>query len=261
MGSSPSRSSSKFGSVSVTASARAAVTVPVPAQDPLGRLPGQAARGNARAAASCPSPARPSPPEPESRCDRRWRPATTVTSRSSAARCLVPSSRGSARCGRAASGRCRPGRRPRWSGAPARPVDAVAGEAGDLGHRLVQGGERAQGPVAEGVGGRPGRQRGLDQGHAEEGVLAAGDPHGDRLGLVLDGVDRPGQLVDAGVEGVQQVGDQRARARRSCRTPARSPRAAARRWRSAAARPGARRSRPPGCRCSCPAAGRRGTAR
>ena len=84
-------------------------------------------------------------------------------------------------------------------------LDAVAGVAGDLGHGRRQGAQRAQDVVGQPVPGGAGAHDGLDQRRLEQALVGAGDAHGDRLGLVLDGVDRPGELVDALGEGPGQV--------------------------------------------------------
>ena len=58
-------------------------------------------------------------------------------------------------------------------------------------------GERAQRLVAEAVARRTGGEHGLDERRLQQRLVAAGDPDGDRLRLVLDGVDGTGELLDA----------------------------------------------------------------
>ena len=76
-------------------------------------------------------------------------------------------------------------------------VDLVADPAGDLGDGRVEVGERAQRLVAEAVAGRAGRQHRLHERRLQQRLVAAGDADGDGLGLVLDGVDGAGELLDA----------------------------------------------------------------
>ena len=120
------------------------------------------------------------------------RPRATSTSRSLATRRLVPTSAGlrSTRlaicCGDAAA----------VDDGDRVAVDAVAGEAGDLGDGRVEVGEHLQRPVAEHVAPGAGVEHGLHEAPVHHALVAAGDADGDRLGLVLDGVDGPGQLVD-----------------------------------------------------------------
>ena len=92
-----------------------------------------------------------------------------------------------------------------------RALDAVPGVARDLGDSGVEGGEGAQRPVAEPVPpGACGEQLAHER-PGEQGILGAGDPDGDGLGLVLDGVDGAGELLDAAGEGVGEVLEQHAR--------------------------------------------------
>src|SRR4029453_15004121 len=67
-------------------------------------------------------------------------------------------------------------------------VDAVAGEAHDLGHGWADVGQRAQGAVAELVAAGPGGPHLLDQRDRQQRLVRAGDAHGAGLGLVLYGV-------------------------------------------------------------------------
>ena len=76
-------------------------------------------------------------------------------------------------------------------------VELVADPTGDLRHGGIDVGQRAQRLVAEPVACRPGRQHGLHERRLQQGLVAARDPDRDRLGLVLDGVDRTGELLDA----------------------------------------------------------------
>ena len=86
-----------------------------------------------------------------------------------------------------------------------RSLDAVARVTRDGSNRRVEGGERAQGAVTEAIAARTGTQKLGNERHGDEGVLGPGDADGDGLGLVLDGVDGPGQLLDAARQRVGEV--------------------------------------------------------
>ena len=58
---------------------------------------------------------------------------------------------------------------------------------------------------------RPRRQRRHHQRHLQQRLVAAADAHGDGLGLVLDGVDRSGQLLDGRGEAGGEVVEHHAR--------------------------------------------------
>ena len=90
-------------------------------------------------------------------------------------------------------------------------LDRVAGEADHRVDGRVERGQRAQRRVAEPLPRRAGRQDGLHERTVEQGLVRAGDADGDRLGLVLDGVDRPGQLLDAAGQRGGEVVDQAGR--------------------------------------------------
>ena len=75
-------------------------------------------------------------------------------------------------------------------------LDAVAGEADDLGDGRADVGQRAQRAVRELVAVGARAHHLAHERHLEQGLVAAGDADRDGLGLVLDGVDRPGQLLD-----------------------------------------------------------------
>ena len=117
-------------------------------------------------------------------------------------------------------------------------LDAVAGVADHLLDRRVERGERAQRAVAEPV--PAGARRPAPP--ARAGVASrpssrAGDADGDGLGLVLDGVDRAGQLLDGpGERGGEVVDEHRRRADLAVLELVRLERQR-RRWRSAAATP------------------------
>ncbi len=84
-------------------------------------------------------------------------------------------------------------------------VDAVPGVARDLGDGRVQRRDRAQHRVRQVGALRTGTEQAADQGQREQRLVRAGDANRDGLGLVLDGIDGPGQLVDAGGEGGGQL--------------------------------------------------------
>ena len=90
-------------------------------------------------------------------------------------------------------------------------LDAVPRVPGHLGNRRVQLGHRAEGAVAQAVAQGAGSQEPAHELGAEEGVLGPGDPDRHSLGLVLDGVDRPGQLLDRPRQRVGEVVEQDAR--------------------------------------------------
>ena len=75
-------------------------------------------------------------------------------------------------------------------------LDAIAGEADDLVDRGIERGERAQRPVAEAIAGRAGVEHRLHERHLQQRLVRTGDADGDGLGLMLDRVDRTGQLLD-----------------------------------------------------------------
>ena len=127
--------------------------------------------------------------------------------------------------------------------------DAVAGEA-DHRRRSPARGRPAlcSDPVAEAVARRHRRPAPPARAARQQRLVGAGDADRDRLGLVLDGVDRAGELLDARVSAAVRSRPPRS-ACRSCRTRAGRRRAARHRWRSGAAT----RAAPP---CS-PRGGRR----
>ena len=71
--------------------------------------------------------------------------------------------------------------------------------------------ERAQRAVAERVARGTGREHLAGQRDLQQLLVGTGDADGDRLGLVLDRVDRPGELLDAGGERGGEVLDDPAR--------------------------------------------------
>ena len=75
-------------------------------------------------------------------------------------------------------------------------LDPVPGEPGDLLDGGVERHERAQRAVAQPVARRARGERRRDQRHVEQRLVGARDPDRDRLGLVLDRVDRAGELLD-----------------------------------------------------------------
>ena len=75
-------------------------------------------------------------------------------------------------------------------------VHAVPRVAGDLGHRRVEVGEHLHRPVREHVAAGAGRQHRLHERAVDDALVTAGDPDRDRLGLMLDRVDGPGELLD-----------------------------------------------------------------
>jgi hypothetical protein len=83
-------------------------------------------------------------------------------------------------------------------------LHAVARPPGHLGDGAVHGAEDPQGAVAKAVTRRACGQHRLHQCGGEQGFLGAGDPNGDGLRLVLDGVDWASQLLDA----LRQRGDE-----------------------------------------------------
>ena len=92
-------------------------------------------------------------------------------------------------------------------------IDLVADPPGDLGDRRIDVGEGAQRLVAEAVARGAGGEHRLDERRLQQGLVAAGDADGDGLRLVLDGVDRAGELLDAlGERGGEVVDHDRGRA-------------------------------------------------
>ena len=141
-------------------------------------------------------------------------------------------------------------------------VDAVAGEPGDLGDGRVEIGQHLQRAVAEPVAAGAGGEHRLHQRAVEHALVAAADADGDRLGLVLDRVDRPGQLLDRARQRGGEIVDQRARRADLARLGAGSSSSGASRQRVAQQRrSGAPRSTPRGGRRSTRCAARRGTGR
>ena len=90
-------------------------------------------------------------------------------------------------------------------------LDAVAGEPEHRRDRGIEIDERAQRAVREAVARGAGREHRLHERHAQQRLVGAGDADRDRLGLVLDRVDRPRQLLDHRGEPGGEVLDQRAR--------------------------------------------------
>ena len=140
-------------------------------------------------------------------------------------------------------------------------LDAVAGEADDRLDGGIEIGEHLQRAVRQPVARRAGRQRLLHQRPVEHALVAAADADGDRLGLVLDRVDRSGELLDRARQRRGEIVDEHAgrgelagaalvRLERRCRWTGR-----------AAGRPAGPRSTPRGGRRRCRCAGRRRTAR
>ena len=119
------------------------------------------------------------------------RPRATSTSRSLATRRFVPTSAG-LRSTRLALARHAAAVDDRDRVA----VDAVAGEPGDRGDGRVEVGEHLQRAVAEHVAAGAGVEHRLHQRPVEHALVAAADADRDRLRLVLDRVDRPGELLD-----------------------------------------------------------------
>jgi hypothetical protein len=93
------------------------------------------------------------------------------------------------------------------------PLDAVPGVADNLGHHGADVGQRAQRAVRELVAVGAGGDDLVDQRDGQQRLVAARDADGDGLGLVLDGVDGTGQLLDGPREcGGQVVDHHRGRA-------------------------------------------------
>ena len=77
--------------------------------------------------------------------------------------------------------------------------------------RRVEVDQGAQRAVTEPVASRPGGERRRDQRHLQQRLVGTRDADRDRLGLVLDRVDRTRQLVDAPGERGREVMDDGAR--------------------------------------------------
>ena len=135
------------------------------------------------------------------------RPRATSTSRSLATRRLVPTSAGIA----IDAARQLAGDPAAVDDGDHLAGDAVAGEPGDLGHRRVEVGEHLQRAVAEHVAPGARGQHRLHERTVEHPFVAPRDPDRHRLGLVLDRVDGPGQLLDRPGEGEHEIVDQRGR--------------------------------------------------
>ena len=174
------------------------------------------------------------------------RPRATSTSRSVATRCLVPTRRHVAfdPAGQLA------GDAPTVDDRDRRSVDAVARVPGDLGDGRVEVGEHLERVVAEHVASGTGVEHGLHQRAVEHPLVAARDADRDGLGLVLDGVDRPRELLDGAGQRVDEVVDERAPANRPCPSRPGTPRPAGPTGRRGAGRRAVRRCSPRGGRRS-----------
>src|SRR5262249_40307120 len=86
-------------------------------------------------------------------------------------------------------------------------LDAVAREPGDLLDGGVEVDERPQRAVAEAVARHAGGEDIPYEGRLEQRLVGARDADGDRLRLVLDCIDRTGELGDAVREGGGEVLD------------------------------------------------------
>ena len=185
----------------------------------------------------------PGPPAPPA----RWRPGA-----------WSPAARRRGRCGWAGRGRCRPGRHLRLGDRDA--LDAVTGEAHDLGHRRADVGQRAQGAVAELVAAGAGGQHLAHQRHLSNVSSVREMPTVTVLAWCLMAstgrVSSSMATVSAAVRSsMTTAGVPTLPCRRSGRRRAGPSRAG-----SGAAPPGAPRSTPPAGRRSCPPAGRRSSA-
>ena len=138
-------------------------------------------------------------------------------------------------------------------------LDDVAGVPDDVGDRRIEAGERPQRAVAQAVARGAGVERLAHEADLQQALVGPRDADGDRLGLVLDRVDRPGELLDGRRERDGEILDDARVACRPCRTRSGTRRAAPSRRRSAAARRGGPRWTARGCRCTHRSAGRRGS--
>ena len=84
-------------------------------------------------------------------------------------------------------------------------LDAVAGPRGDPFDGRIERDERAERPVAQRVASGARREHFADERNLQELLVGARDADGDRLGLVLDRVDRARELVDPGSERAREV--------------------------------------------------------
>ena len=86
-------------------------------------------------------------------------------------------------------------------------LDAVTRPAGHFGHRRVERRQRAQGRVRQPIPRRARIERRCHEHRIKQRLIGTRDADGDGLGLMLDGVHRPGQLVDGEVQRIGEVVD------------------------------------------------------